>query len=278
MTARATTPLSLTPDPERPPLSPSTPADLRRDAMVLLKGGGVRTERPVTTTVHTDGARFGVYNLPGTREEILDRDATATALMDLFRCTRSRDTFDALVALTKDQLLARVHSRIRYLSPGIDPQELLQDAYINIYCYPNRFDASRKGAFRAWSTTIVDNSVRRYLRKAKSGPDVRLKPIEILAQEPDRPDRGPSHQAILSEQCNEAAAAFRLFLALYLDAYHSLSERERFVLQMVEVRGLRYAELAGIVGIRAEALKMVVFRARKRIARRIREALSVVAV
>jgi DNA-directed RNA polymerase specialized sigma24 family protein len=34
---------------------------------------------------------------------------------------------------------------------------------------------------------------------------------------------------------------------------------------MVEVRGLRYAELAKVLRIRPEALKMVVFRARKRI-------------
>jgi len=37
------------------------------------------------------------------------------------------------------------------------------------------------------------------------------------------------------------------------------------VLQMVEVRRMRYAELAAVLGIRPEALKMVVFRARKRL-------------
>mgnify|MGYP000337793664 CR=1 FL=1 len=47
------------------------------------------------------------------------------------------------------------------------------------------------------------------------------------------------------------------------------SDRERFVLQMVEVRQTRYAELATVLGIRAEAIKMVVFRARKRIFDRI---------
>nr|HET7859075.1 hypothetical protein [Caldimonas sp.] len=44
-----------------------------------------------------------------------------------------------------------------------------------------------------------------------------------------------------------------------------LSERERFVLQMVEVRCMRYAALAAVLAIRPEALKMIVFRARKRI-------------
>ena len=40
-------------------------------------------------------------------------------------------------------------ARARYLDPAVDPQELLQDAFINIYRYPDRFDASRPGAFRA---------------------------------------------------------------------------------------------------------------------------------
>jgi RNA polymerase sigma-70 factor (ECF subfamily) len=193
--------------------------------------------------------------------------------MDLYRRTRSGEVFNTLVELTRDQLLARVSARSRFLDPAVDPQELLQDAFINIYRYPDRFDASRPGAFRAWSTTIVDNSVRRYIRKQRSGPDVRLKPIEILAQEADEPGREPSEQAILGEQCQTACEVFALFLAMYLGAYERLSERERFVLQMVEVRGLRYAELAKIVGIRPEALKMVVFRARRRIAQRIEQQL-----
>jgi RNA polymerase sigma factor (sigma-70 family) len=244
MTALATTPLTRTPD-----THPRRSETARGHALVLLQGGNPDISA--------------------------SPDATATALMDVFRRTRSREVFDTLVELTRDQLLARVNSRSRFLEPAVDPQELLQDVFINIYRYPDRFDASRPGAFRAWSTTIVDNSVRRYLRKARSGPDVRLKPIEILAQEADVPMRGPSEQAILIEQCQEASRTFALFLAMYLQAYRGLSERERFVLHMVEVRGLRYAELAKVVGIRPEALKMVVFRARRRIAKQIESRLAV---
>ena len=80
---------------------------------------------------------------------------------------------------------------------------------------------------------------------------------------------GTGQTAIDSEDCRIAADAYRLFLGLYLNAYHALSERERFVLQMVEVRGMRYAEVAKAIGIRPEALKMVVFRARRRIYARI---------
>jgi DNA-directed RNA polymerase specialized sigma24 family protein len=67
-------------------------------------------------------------------------------------------------------------------------------------------------------------------------------------------------------------------LHAYLLAFERLSERERYVLQMVEVRRMRYAGLAQILGIRPEALKMVVFRARKRIHERLGNILSGVSV
>lgn len=201
-------------------------------------------------------------------------DALATTLMDLFRRTGSSEVFEALVKLSQDQLLRRVRARTRFLGDYVDADELLQDAYINIYRYPDRFDASRPAAFKAWSSTIVDNAVRRHVRRSQSGPELRLRPIEILAQEPDRHHKGPGAQAMESEAFEEVAAAYRVFLVLYLRAYHALSERERFVLQMVEVRGMRYAQLAEVLSIRPEALKMVVFRARRRILDRIATALA----
>ncbi len=196
-------------------------------------------------------------------------DALATTLMDLFRRTGSSEVFEALVKLSQDQLRRRVRARTRFLGDYVDTDELLQDAYINIYRYPDRFDASRPAAFRAWSSTIVDNAVRRHVRRSQSGPDLRLRPVEILAQEPDRQHMGPGAQAMESEAFEQVTAAYRLFLTLYLRAYHAQSEREPFVLQMVEVRGMRYAQLADVLSIRPEALKMVVFRARRRILDRI---------
>src|SRR5690606_12912585 len=81
---------------------------------------------------------FGEYGLGGTVSSGAalagpERDALATEVMDLYRRTRCREVFDSLVELTRDQMLARVRSRVRFLGQGIDPHELLQDAYINIY-------------------------------------------------------------------------------------------------------------------------------------------------
>jgi len=222
--------------------------------------------------------RFGasIDTIPGVigADEPVRAAATATALMDLFRRSAEAEVFDCLIQLTAPQLLARVRSRLRSLGAQFDPHEVLQDAIVNIYRYPDRFDASRPGAFAAWSSTIVDNAIRRQLRHKHAGPDVSLSPTEVLSQQADLNTREPDAEAQDHEETRATASAFAVLLACYLAAFQRLSERERFVLQMVEVQRMRYAELAGLLGIRAEALKMVVFRGRKRIFDRIAALLS----
>lgn len=196
-------------------------------------------------------------------------DAVATSLMDLYRRSQDDAVFETLIEVARSFLTQRIRTRLHTLGVRLDAAEVFQDVAINVYRYPTRFDGSRPGAFRAWVSTIVDNTIRRQLRRARSGPDVQLRSIELLSLEPDARSRDPRERAESAEDCRAAMHAMRCFLGLYFAAYRLLSDRERFVLQMVEVRGLRYAEVAELLGIRPEALKMVVFRARRRIASRI---------
>lgn len=194
------------------------------------------------------------------------RDASlSTSLMDVFRQTGDREVFECLVQWVGPQLHARIRSRLRGLGAMFDAQEILQDTIVNIYRYPDRFLASRPGAFAAWSSTIVDNAIRRQMRRQRQGPDLALSSPEMLQEHADLGAREPCLAAQDHEECSATANAFALLLQCYLAAFKTLSEREQFVLQMVEVRGMRYAELAVVLAIRPEALKMIVFRARKRI-------------
>lgn len=200
--------------------------------------------------------------------------AVATALMDAYRRTGDRQVFDCLADWVGPQLRARVRSRLRSLGALLDPNEVWQDAIVNIYRYPDRFLASRPGAFAAWSSTIVDNVIRRQLRCTRRDSGMHVRDPELLATEADGSAREPSATAVEREELAATAGAFRLLLAAYLVSFRRLGERERFVLEMVEVRRMRYAELAMVLGIRAEALKMVVFRARKRVFDRMREMMA----
>lgn len=195
-----------------------------------------------------------------------NRDAgLATSLMEAFRTTGDREVFDCLVQWAGPQLHARIRSRLRGLGAMFDAQEILQDTIVNIYRYPDRFLASRPGAFAAWSSTIVDNAIRRQMRRQRQGVVLALSAPEVLQEHADVAVREPCLLAQDHEECSATANAFALLLQCYLAAFETLSARERFVLQMVEVRGMRYAELATVLAIRPEAIKMIVFRARKRV-------------
>ncbi|MBX3462315.1 MAG: sigma-70 family RNA polymerase sigma factor [Planctomycetes bacterium] len=241
------------------PASVAPPVLDPADARAALRARGVALLR---------AAGRGLEAIPGASgaDGPVQDAALATSLMDLYRCTGDGDVFECLVQWTAPGLARRVRSRLRTMGLASDAQEVLQDAIVNIYRYPDRFRASRPGAFAAWSSTIVDNAIRRQLRDRRRGPVLAREDPDLLLRDcADEWIREPSRLVQDREECEAAASAYALLLQIYLLAFGTLSDRERFVLEMVEVRGRRYAELASVLAMRPEALKMVVFRARKRV-------------
>lgn len=201
----------------------------------------------------------------------------ATSLMEAFRRSGDAEVFECLVQWATPHLLARIRTRMRGCRSLCEPQEVLQDVLVNIYRYPDRFLASRAGAFAAWSTTIVDNAIRRRMRRTRRAVDVTLQAPEFLADCVDCGTLGPDRAAADHEACAATVAAYALVLQAYLRAFATLSPREQIVLRDVEVEGRRYAEVAARLAVRAEAVKMIVFRARKRMLGRAGELLHAAA-
>ena len=214
-------------------------------------------------------ALLSVHGVPALAQDAAD-EATrhaglATSLMEAFRRSRDAVVFECLAQWVTPHLLGRVRMRLRGLGHLCEPAEALQDALVNIYRYPQHFLASRPGAFAAWSTTIVDNAIRRRLRRSRRALDVTLQAPEMMAERADVGALEPDLAAADQEACAITVAALQLLLHAYLQAFATLSPREQYVLQQVEVEGDRYAALAARLAVRAEAIKMIVFRARKRI-------------
>jgi RNA polymerase sigma factor (sigma-70 family) len=201
----------------------------------------------------------------------------ATSLMEAFRRSGDAAVFECLVQWATPHLLARIRTRMRGCRSLCEPQEVLQDVLVNIYRYPDRFLASRAGAFAAWSTTIVDNAIRRRMRRTRRAFDVTLTAPEFLVECVDGATLGPDLAAADHEACEATVAAFTIVLQAYLRAFATLSAREQAVLRDVEVEGLRYIEVAARMAVRSEAVKMIVFRARKRILGRAAELLHAAA-
>lgn len=197
------------------------------------------------------------------------RDAVSTRLMECFRHDRDRGCFGLLYELNSTHLLAHVGSRLRRYSSQADPLDVLQEVFFNVYRYPHRFNSSREDAFRVWSAMIVRNTVLKHLRSQGRGGRTEV-PFEDLSDQPESSGHSPVGDVLEQEQKEQCARVYVTYLQLYLRFYSMLSERERRALHLVEVAGASYREAAADLGIKLENLKMVIFRARRKIHRAMR--------
>jgi RNA polymerase sigma factor (sigma-70 family) len=198
------------------------------------------------------------------------RDAASTRLMEIFRQQTGRGTFGLLYELNCQHLLIQVAGRLRRYASKADPRDVLQEVFFNIYRYPHRFNSEREDAFRVWSAMIVRNTVLKHLRTLGRGGRSEV-PFEDLSEQPEmRGNTSPLSGAIERESRGECARVYLTYLHLYLEFYRMLSERERAALHMVEVQEYSYRQAATELGIKLENLKMVIFRARRKIHRAMR--------
>jgi RNA polymerase sigma factor (sigma-70 family) len=197
------------------------------------------------------------------------RDAVSTRLMEVFRQRTSRACFGLLYELNSQHLLMQVTSCLRRYGSRSDPRDVLQEVFFNVYRYPHRFNSEREDAFRVWSAMIVRNTVLKHLRSQGRGGHVEV-PFEDLSDQPEERGVNPLGGVIERESNKECGRVYLTYLHLYLEFYAMLSSRERKAIHMVEVEERSYREAADRLGIKLENLKMVIFRARRKIHRSMR--------
>ena len=200
------------------------------------------------------------------RSQESQRDALSTQLMEAFRMHAHRGAFGLLYELNGAQLLTQVMRRLRRYSSRIDALDVLQEVFVNVYRYPHRFNAAREDAFRVWSATIVRNTVLKQLRGRGMAGQMEV-PFEDLSDQPETGSGDPLRGAMDTESRLECSQVYITYLQLYLEFYGMLSDRERKALELVEVDNMSYKDAAKIIGIKLENLKMVIFRARRKIHR-----------
>jgi RNA polymerase sigma factor (sigma-70 family) len=194
------------------------------------------------------------------------RDAVSTQFMELFRVHQSRVAFGQLYELNRQHLLIQVKSRLRRYQSKADPNDILQEVFVNVYRYPHRFNCAREDAFRVWTATIVRNTVLKHLRSLSRGGRREI-PFDDLPEPTEPRGAEPLKGAIEREAGDQCARVYLTYLHLYLRFYSMLSERERRAIHLVEVEDHSYREAASELGIKLENLKMVIFRARRKIHR-----------
>ena len=239
--------------------------DLPANPTIIGSGDGVRKD--------FDGPAFVRRAMEVLRdaERSLEskRDVLATRLMEVFRDTRSRAAFGLLYELCGHHLLQQVIGRLRRYPTRADAHDVLQEVFFNIYRYPHRFNGDREDAFRVWTSTIVRNTVLKHLRSLSRSGRAEV-PFDDLPEPSGTETDEPLRDAIASESQTECSRVYLTYLHLYLRFYRMLSPREQKAIHLVEVQGFSYREAAGELGIKLENLKMVIFRARRKIHRSMR--------
>ena len=71
-------------------------------------------------------------------------DWTSTCLMNCYKNTADGQVFALLFDLNKGPFLQAIQSKVRRCAASIDPQDVLQEVFLNIYRYPNRFLAATR--------------------------------------------------------------------------------------------------------------------------------------
>jgi RNA polymerase sigma factor (sigma-70 family) len=217
--------------------------------------------------LHGRGIRVAL--LPG--EDPADVECRIeTALMSLFRERGGELFFEALYDYTRASLLEWIAGLLKSRRRG-DPLEILQDTYVNIYRYAASFRDEQPRSFRVWSRTIAGNLVRRETRRSK---EASLHALPEGLQEPADSRQGPPAILVRDEQQRSVQGAWMIVLSQYATAYRELCERDRWALDLVEVQGLSYVDAGARLHVGLSNMKMIMFRARRRLRARIGAALE----
>ena len=218
--------------------------------------------------------RTGDHTLPPAGrlyEEDKDRgrEVLSTRLMAHYREHATAQAYSLLFDLNAPRFLTIISAQARRISPRIDPNDVLQEVFLAIYRYPHRFRDDCDAAFRNWTSRIIKNAVLKQLRLT-SRPGRHEVLLEEFPDAEDQSTHSPLGAVIDKEGTRATREAYILCLAFYMRAFQQLNAREQKALEAVEVDGRSYKATADMLGIKLENLKMVVFRARKKLVREIR--------
>lgn len=195
-----------------------------------------------------------------------------TALLALFRDERQAADFEALHGFTAARLVASISRELRGGATRLDPVDLMQDVFINVYRYAGSFRDERPHSFQVWIGAIARNIVRRAMSQSRT---ISLQAFPEDLQEPADLRLGPIGQLQSVEDQRALRGAWLIFLAHYNAAYAELGPRDQRALELVEVEERSYIECCKLLDVRMSNMKMIMFRARKRIQAKMMKSMGV---
>ena len=160
-----------------------------------------------------------------------------------------------------EELVRRHQHRVFAVAGGIlrrreDVEDIAQQVFVKAYFSLKRFD--QRAAFSTWLYKITVNECWDLLRKKKVRP---------LVYESDLSEEQARQYAVSGETGRKVPdiserLADRQRVARLLDG---LEDRDRLMLILKEVQGFAVEEIASVLGLNANTVKVRLFRARRRI-------------
>ncbi len=160
-----------------------------------------------------------------------------------------------------EELVRRHQHRVFAVAGGIlrqreDVEDIAQQVFVKAYFSLKRFD--QRAAFSTWLYKITVNECWDLLRKRKVRPLIYESDLsEDQARQFGAPDERQAKQPDISQKLEARQRVERLL--------EGLDERDRTMLVLKEVEGFAVEEIAQILDLNANTVKVRLFRARRRI-------------
>lgn len=159
--------------------------------------------------------------------------------------------FTEIIQAYRKRILGTVY---RTISRGDDVEDVGQEVFVRLYDSLRQLRAPQ--VFEPWLYRLTINACYDYLRRRRREIAVRM--ADLSEEQVIAVDAALSHKKALEESEKEGA---RELLRTMLDR---VSRDDRILLTLKEIQGLTLKELSEIYGVNTNALKVRLFRARKR--------------
>ncbi len=162
------------------------------------------------------------------------------------------EAFNLIIKTYRKRILGTVY---RMIGRGDDVEDVGQEVFVRLYLSLKQLRTPQ--VFEPWLYRLTTNACYDFLRKKRRMIDVRM--ADLSEEQVAAADAALSSKKALVDKEKESV---KDLLNVLLD---HVSEEDRMLLTLKEVQGLSLKELSVIYEVNTNALKVRLFRARKRV-------------